>query len=176
VVKNEDLFDRKRPIVTYARVEIADLAVGGVRRADPKVYDRGTGQFAERKSSPTSGVAKCLNVEGMREAAEVRRQLLASGPHALQAKQQELLAAYEARANAALAAAPETQATGAPSVGRDTGHEIQVTAARDTNEDNGTRCCRSASSQLSGPAKAGTPTGRDTSIKNDDWQGSAIAT
>jgi hypothetical protein len=139
VVKNEDLFDRKRPIVTYARVETSDLASGslGIRTSDQKVYDRGTGQFVERKSPPTSGTVKCLNVAGMCEAAEVRRQLLASGPHALQAKQQELLAAYEARANAAPPAVPETQATCVPSVGRDTGHEIQIAAGRDTNEQTG---------------------------------------
>jgi hypothetical protein len=123
VVKNEDLFDRKRPIVTYARVEITDLAGAG----------HGTGQFAKQNQSQDGRIITCLNVEGMREAAETRRQLEASGPHALPARQQELLAECEAREEAA-----SREASCTAPVGRDTHEEIEYEAAQEVAAASGT--------------------------------------
>jgi len=72
VVKVEDrLIDRRRPIVTYARVQVSDLSASAIKaghlpKLDPKVYDIGTGQFVDRKQSQDAGLFTCLNVEEMR--------------------------------------------------------------------------------------------------------------
>ena len=72
VVKMEDrLIDARRPIVTYARVQVNDLSAaavkaGGLPVPDQKVYDIGTGQFVDRKASDAAGLITCLNVEEMR--------------------------------------------------------------------------------------------------------------
>jgi hypothetical protein len=66
IVKNEDrTFDNRRPIVTYARVQVMDLSqtaikAGKVSRPDPKSYDPTTGQWVSRCSrgnAPAPGAA-----------------------------------------------------------------------------------------------------------------------
>jgi DNA-binding MarR family transcriptional regulator len=87
VVKMEDrLIDRRRPIVTYARVQVTDLSeatikAGRLPKLDPKVYDIGTGQFVDQKASQDAGLFTCLNVEEMRRtvALGVRPRTAASG-------------------------------------------------------------------------------------------------
>jgi hypothetical protein len=87
VVKMEDrLIDRRRPIVTYARVQVTDLSASAIKagrlpKLDPKVYDIGTGQFVDRKQSQDVGLFTCLNVEEMRRtvALGVRPRTAASG-------------------------------------------------------------------------------------------------
>jgi AAA domain len=72
VVKMEDrLIDARRPIITYARVQVVDLAAsaikaGGLPGPDQKVYDIGTGLFVDRKASQDASRITCLNVEEMR--------------------------------------------------------------------------------------------------------------
>jgi hypothetical protein len=87
VVRMEDrLIDRRRPIVTYARVQVTDLSdatikAGRLPKPDPKVYDIGTGQFVDQKASQDVGLFTCLNVEEMRRtvALGVRPRTAASG-------------------------------------------------------------------------------------------------
>jgi hypothetical protein len=123
VVKNEDLFDRRHPIVTYSRVEVMDLSPAGFqsRRASAdaqKVYDSGTGQFLKAKKSPDLGKLPCLNVEGMREVAEMRRQQSESGEFAEQPKGEAPLTSCAAPTDDA----PQARAndSSASPVGRDT--------------------------------------------------------
>jgi hypothetical protein len=72
VVRMEDrLIDARRPIVTYARVQVNDLSAAAIKAVglpvpDQKVYDIGTGQFVDRKQSQAAGLITCLNVEEMR--------------------------------------------------------------------------------------------------------------
>ena len=62
VVRMEDrLIDARRPIVTYARVQVNDLSAAAIKAghlpgSDPKVYDIGTGQFVDRKQSQDAGL------------------------------------------------------------------------------------------------------------------------
>jgi hypothetical protein len=56
------LVDRRRPIVTYSRVQVLDLSeaaiqAGRLPQPDPKVYDIGTGQFVSRGIAPAPGAA-----------------------------------------------------------------------------------------------------------------------
>jgi hypothetical protein len=63
VVRTEDrIVDRRRPIVTYSRVQVMDLSEAEIqaRRVlvpDQKVYDIGTGQFVDRSrgNAPAPG-------------------------------------------------------------------------------------------------------------------------
>jgi hypothetical protein len=77
VVRMEDrLIDRRRPIVTYSRVQVTDLSASAIKagrlpKSDPKVYDIGTGQFVDRKASQDAGLFTCLNVEEMRRTVEL---------------------------------------------------------------------------------------------------------
>jgi hypothetical protein len=94
-VRMEDrLIDRRRPIVTYARVQVMDFTQaatqpGRLPEQDPKVYDIGTGQFVDRSSrgnAPAPGAAgvrdagtrpaaagvTCLNLDLIRQLAEQR--------------------------------------------------------------------------------------------------------
>jgi len=63
VVKMEDrLIDARRPIVTYARVQVTDLSETAIKAAglpgpDPMAYDIGTGQFVGRGNAPAPGAA-----------------------------------------------------------------------------------------------------------------------
>ena len=72
VVRMEDrLIDARRPIITYARVQVVDLSASTIKAGrlpvpDQKVYDIGTGQFVDRKASQDVGLVTCLNVEEMR--------------------------------------------------------------------------------------------------------------
>jgi hypothetical protein len=72
VVRMEDrLIDARRPIITYARVQVTDLCetaikAGGLPGPDQKVYDIGTGLFVDCKQSQDAGLITCLNVEEMR--------------------------------------------------------------------------------------------------------------
>jgi hypothetical protein len=57
VVRTEDRpVDRRRPIVTYSRVQVMDFSEAAIKAGrlpdpDPKFYDIGTGQFVDRKAS-----------------------------------------------------------------------------------------------------------------------------
>jgi AAA domain len=71
VVKTVDtIIDRRRPMITYSRVQAVDLSAEALRsrpvKPDPKVYEKTTGQFVER---PTP--SRCPNF------AEIRRALAA---------------------------------------------------------------------------------------------------
>ncbi len=71
VVKTVDtIVDRRRPKITYSRVQAFDLSAEALKsrpvKPDPKVYDVATGQFVER---PTP--SRCPNF------AEIRRELAA---------------------------------------------------------------------------------------------------
>jgi AAA domain len=75
IVKIEDRFDCRRPIVTYMRTEVMDfsqVAIKGrqVTAPDQQVYDRGTGQFS-RGIAPAPGAAG-VGASGVRPAATRR--------------------------------------------------------------------------------------------------------
>jgi hypothetical protein len=87
VVRTEDcIVDRRRPIVTYSRVPVVDLSkaeiqAGRVLVPDQKVYDVGTGQFADRRDSAKRrsldlatqfGASNCPNMAEIRQAAAQR--------------------------------------------------------------------------------------------------------
>jgi AAA domain len=63
IVKNEDRsFDSRRPIVTYARVQVMDLSLtaikaGRVSRPDEKTYDPKMGHWVSRGNAPAPGAA-----------------------------------------------------------------------------------------------------------------------
>ncbi len=66
IVKNEDrTFDSRRPIVTYARVQVMDLSMAAIKarkvsRPDEKTYDPATGHWVSRGSrgnAPAPGAA-----------------------------------------------------------------------------------------------------------------------
>jgi hypothetical protein len=91
-VRMEDrLIDRRRPIVTYARVQVTDLSESAIKATglpgpDPMTYDIGTGQFVCRGNAPAPGAAgvrdagtrpaaagvTCLNLDLIRLLAEQR--------------------------------------------------------------------------------------------------------
>jgi hypothetical protein len=71
VVKTVDtIIDRRRPKITYSRVQAFDLSAEALKsrpvKPDPKVYDVATGQFVERPAP-----SRCPNF------AEIRRELAA---------------------------------------------------------------------------------------------------
>jgi hypothetical protein len=62
VVRTEDgIIDRRRPIVTYSRMQAFDLSAEAIRsrpqQPDQKVYDIGTGHFLGRGNAPAPGAA-----------------------------------------------------------------------------------------------------------------------
>ena len=62
IVKNEDrTFDSRRPIVTYARVQVMDLSAaaikaGKVSRPDKKIYDPKTGHWGDAPAPGAAGL------------------------------------------------------------------------------------------------------------------------
>jgi len=71
VVKTVDtIIDRRRPKITYSRVQAFDLSAEALKsrpvKPDPKAYDKATGQFVERPAP-----SRCPNF------AEIRRELAA---------------------------------------------------------------------------------------------------
>ncbi len=62
IVKNEDrTFDSRRPIVTYARVQVMDLSMaaikaGKVSRPDEKTYDPKTGHWVDAPAPGAAGL------------------------------------------------------------------------------------------------------------------------
>ncbi len=120
VVRMEDrLIDARRPIITYARVQVVDLAAsaikaGGLPGPDQKVYDIGTGLFVDRKASQAAGRITCLNVEEMRRT-------VALGLHR--------------RRGAAAESTCETSPATEP--GRDTGRDTSGNTGRDMGQESG---------------------------------------
>ncbi|HEV8070730.1 MAG TPA: hypothetical protein VGP76_23650, partial [Planctomycetaceae bacterium] len=120
VVKMEDrLIDARRPIVTYARVQVNDLSAaaviksGGLPVPDQKVYDIGMGQFVDRKASDPAGLITCLNVEEMRRT-------VALGLHRRR----------RAGAESTCETSPATE------LGRDTERDMGQEPGRDTQDEN----------------------------------------
>jgi hypothetical protein len=120
VVKMEDrLIDARRPIITYARVQVVDLSAsaikaGGLPGPDQKVHDIGTGLFVDQKPSQDASLITCLNVEEMRRT-------VALGLHR--------------RRGAATESSRETSA--ATESGRDTGRDTSGNTGRDMGQESG---------------------------------------
>ncbi len=120
VVRMEDrLIDARRPIITYARVQVVDLAAsaikaGGLPGPDQKVYDIGTGLFVDQKPSQDASLITCLNVEEMRRT-------VALGLHR--------------RRGAAAGSSRETSA--ATESGRDMGRDTSGNTGRDMGQESG---------------------------------------
>jgi hypothetical protein len=119
VVRMEDrLIDARRPIVTYARVQVNDLSAAAIKAVglpvpDQKVYDIGTGQFVDRKASDAAGLITCLNVEEMRRT-------VALGLHRRRG----------AGAESTCETSPATE------LGRDAGRDMGQEPGRDTQDEN----------------------------------------
>jgi hypothetical protein len=119
VVRMEDrLIDARRPIITYARVQVSDLAAsaikaGGLPGPDQKVYDIGTGLFVDQKQSPDAGLITCLNVEEMRRTVALGLQRRRG-----------------AGAESTCEPSPATES------GRDTSRDMGQVSGRDTEPDN----------------------------------------
>src|SRR5580704_13651837 len=143
-----DRIDRRRPIVTYARVQVTDLSESAIKTTglpgpDPMTYDIGTGQFVGRGNAPARGAAgvrdagtrpaaagsTCLNLDLIRQLEQGLRQPVGNAAQASHPQPEEPLTACAAPLPSA---APGSEASSESQSGRDTGQE----SGRDTGLEN----------------------------------------
>jgi hypothetical protein len=147
-VRMEDrLIDRRRPIVTYARVQVADLSETAIKATglpgpDPMTYDIGTGQFVCRGNAPAPGAAgvrgagtraaaagsTCLNLDLIRLLEQGLGQPVGNQAPVSHPQPEEPLTASAALLSSP---APDSEASSAQS-GRDTGRDTGQESGRDT--------------------------------------------
>jgi hypothetical protein len=148
-VRMEDrLIDRRRPIVTYARVQVTDLSETAIKATglpgpDPMTYDIGTGQFVGRGNAPAPGAAgargagtrpaaagsTCLNLDLIRQLEQGLGQPVGNAAQASHPQPEEPLTACAAPLPST---APGSEVSSASQSGRDTGQE----SGRDTGLEN----------------------------------------
>jgi hypothetical protein len=148
-VRMEDrLIDRRRPIVTYARVQVADLSETAIKATglpgpDPMTYDIGTGQFVCRGNAPAPGAAgvrgagtraaaagsTCLNLDLIRLLEQGLGLPVGNEAPASHPQPEEPLAACAAPSPSP---APGSEASSGSQSGRDTGRDTGQESGRDT--------------------------------------------
>jgi hypothetical protein len=148
-VRMEDrLIDRRRPIVTYARVQVTDLSETAIKATglpgpDPMTYDIGTGQFVGRGNAPAPGAAgvrgagtraaaagsTCLNLDLIRLLEQGLGLPVGNEAPASHPQPEEPLTACAASLPSP---APDSAASSAPQSGRDTGRDMGQESGRDT--------------------------------------------
>ncbi len=158
VVRTEDrIIDRRRPIVTYSRVQAFDLSAEAIRsrpvRPDEKVYDVGTGHFLGRGNAPAPGAAGAQHGGTRLAAADgLPTQLAISGGTA--ASLANALPATDQNPLADKPPVPPTVPELARDMGRDTGHGVGTGHFADRTA--------SAMDPAGGPGPVEEKSGRDT--------------
>jgi hypothetical protein len=156
VVRTEDgIVDRRRPIVTYSRMQAFDLSAEAIRsrsdRPDQKVYDIGTGHFVHRGrgNAPAPGAAGAQHAGTRHAAAEgLSTELAISGGTAA-----SLASALPATDQNPLADKPPVPPT-VPELARDMGHSVGTGHFVDRTA--------SAMDPAAGPGSVEEKSGRDT--------------
>ena len=150
-VRMEDrLIDRRRPIVTYARVQVTDLSETAIKATglpgpDPMTYDIGTGQFVGRGNAPAPGAAgvrgagtrpaaagsTCLNLDLIRQLEQGLGQPVGNEAPASHPQPEEPLL----RARLLCRQPPGSEASsGAIGTGHGTGHGTRVGTGHGTRD------------------------------------------
>jgi hypothetical protein len=152
-VRMEDrLIDRRRPIVTYARVQVADLSETAIKATglpgpDPMTYDIGTGQFVGRGNAPAPGAAgvrgagtrpaaagsTCLNLDLIRLLEQGLGLPVGNEAPVSHPQPEEPLTPSAAPLPPA---APDSGASSGSQSGRETGRDTGHESGRDTELEN----------------------------------------